>query len=37
MLQYLKINSLNEVEFEKIVNILRSYADTVYTVSSSEG
>lgn len=37
MLQYLKINFLNEAEFEKIVNILESSTDTVYTGSSSEG
>lgn len=37
MLQYLKINFLNEAEFEKIVNILESYTDTVYTGPSSEG
>lgn len=37
MLQYLKINFLNEKEFEKLVNILGSYIDTVYTGPSSEG
>lgn len=37
MLQYLKINLLNEAEFEKVVNILESYTATVYTGPPREG